>query len=398
MNTGGAGGTGGMAPDPNCPPEPASPTPLANQKLKLTEITSNVSRPDLLIGAPGDTSRLYVLESTGAIRIIKDGTLLPAAFLDVSALSIIPSGSSEQGLLGLVFHPKYATNGRFFIYYTRKGDGFGVLAEYSRSAGNPDVANPDPVKTLITVEDFAGNHNGGNLAFGKDGYLYLGVGDGGGGDDPQKTGQDLTRKLGKILRIDVDKYPTPPPGNLPVQNGSDPDIWDWGLRNPWRFSFDRCTGDLYIGDVGQKCWEEVDVEPAGQGQKNYGWSVTEGNNHCEIANNTQCTDSQNCDMTGITMPVIEYTHGGGRCSVTGGFVYRGTKIPDLVGVYFYADYCTNQIWALRWKNGAVVEQAELSTELMSTSLVQGVSSFGQDTEGELYVVGLNGQIFRIEAE
>lgn len=387
-----------MAPDPNCPPEPASPAPLANQKLKLVEIASGLSRPDLLLGAPGDSSRYYILESTGAIRIMKDGALLPAAFLDVSALQIIPSGSSEQGLLGLAFHPDYATNGRFFIYYTRKGDGQGVLAEYARSAGNPELANPDPVKTLMVVEDFAGNHNGGMLAFGKDGYLYIGVGDGGNSDDPQKTGQDLKRKLGKILRIDVDKYPTPAPGNLPVQNGSDPDIWDWGLRNPWRFSFDRCSGDLYIGDVGQKCWEEIDVEPAGQGQKNYGWSKMEGK-HCFTApSNSQCIDNQNCDMTGITMPVVEYSHGGGRCSVTGGYVYRGKKMPDLVGVYFYGEYCTNQIWGIRWKNGAVVEQQELSTELMSTSLVEGISSFGEDTDGELYVVALGGKVFRIEAE
>lgn len=381
---GGTGGSGGTA-DLNCPPEATGPVP----PLKLTQVTDGLTAPVFVTGASGDESRLYVVEQVGTIRIIKDGVLLPDPFLDVSG-EIAFGG--ERGLLGLAFHPEYAKNGRFFINYTAPEGGPAgqtVIAEYARSA-DADKAEPAVKQVLFTVPQPYVNHNGGMVVFGKDGYLYIGMGDGGSGGDPQGNGQKLTSKLGKILRIDVDNYPTPAPGNLPVNEGSDPDIWDWGVRNPWRFSFDRCTGDMYMADVGQDVWEEVNVEKAGDGQKNYGWNTMEGT-HC-------FSPKQNCDKTGLTMPVTEYDHAFGK-SITGGYVYRGTKIPDLVGTYLYGDYTSNQVKSLVWKDGALVSEATLTDDLASTAEIEYLSSFGEDAAGELYVLSYNGgKVFRIEAE
>ncbi|MCC6553928.1 MAG: PQQ-dependent sugar dehydrogenase [Polyangiaceae bacterium] len=388
--TGGAGGgtstgTGAGGEGPVCPPAPSGPPPA----LKLTQVATGLSKPVLAIGAPGDTTRLYIVEQTGLIKILKSGVMNAEPFLSTVGLSSSGSGvGSERGLLGLAFHPDYAQNGRFFIYYTAASNGAITVAEYARSAANPDVASPQAVKKLLEITDGLhawGNHNGGSLAFGPDGYLYAGVGDGGGSGDPNGHGQDTTIKLGKILRFDVDAHPQPPPGNLP---GGDPDIWDYGLRNPWRFSFDRCNGDLYIGDVGQGSLEEVDVEPAGQGHRNYGWNIMEG---------TGCFGGGSCETTGMTLPVAEYTHGDG-CSITGGFVYRGSSIPNLAGTYFYGDYCTNRVWTLVWDGGAVTSQAEVTADLQSDSLLQGISSFGQDTRGEIYVCDIGGSVYRIDAE
>jgi glucose/arabinose dehydrogenase len=335
----------------------------------------------LVGGAPGDpATRLFVVEQYGAIQILESGAALSEPFLDVSDLV---STIGEQGLLGLAFHPGYAQNGRFFVNYTNH-DGDTVVAEYKRSS-DPNKADPTPVKTLLTIDQPYPNHNGGNVVFGPDGFLYIGMGDGGLADDPNGNGQDPDSKLGKMLRIDVDNYPAAPPGNVP---GGDPDVWDLGMRNPWRWSFDACTGDLYIGDVGQDAWEEIDVEPAGEGNKNYGWDVMEGT-HCH-------EPSSGCDQTGLTMPVIEYPHGA-DCSVTGGFVYRGAAIPNLVGTYFYGDYCTGNIWTFKWKDGAISEQADLTSDLESAGTT--ISSFGQDTAGELYVCDHEGgHVYRIDAE
>ena len=377
----GAGGAGGSA---NCPPGPVGPLPA----LTLTPVVSGLSKPIFVTGAPGDTTRLYIVEQTGLIKILKNGTLLPVPFLSTVGVSSSGSGTgSERGLLGLAFHPAYEQNGRFFIYYTASSNGAITILEYARSAANADVASPQPVKTLITISDGLhawGNHNGGMIAFGPDGHLYAGVGDGGGTGDPNGHGQDISTKLAKILRLDVNHHPQPPGGNLP---GGDPAIWDYGLRNPWRFSFDRCTGDLYIGDVGQGSREEVNVEPAGQGHKNYGWNIMEG---------MSCVGGGSCNMNGLTLPVAEYTHAG-DCSITGGYVYRGSDIPDLVGTYFYGDYCSNRIRTLVWQNGTVISQGELTADLQSNTLV-GTSSFGQDARGELYVVDISGTVYRIEAE
>jgi glucose/arabinose dehydrogenase len=384
---GGVGGSGGGGPDLNCPPEPSGAIPA----LKLTEIATGLAQPIFVTGAPNDTTRLYVVLRSGTIRIMKDGNLLPQPFLDVS--NIIVDNGGEQGLLGLAFHPNYAQNGRFFVYYTANdADDSNTVAEYVRSA-DPDVANPMEVKKLIAISDFAGNHNGGMLAFGKDGYLYIGTGDGGGGGDPQETGQNKMSQLGKILRVDVENHPTPPPGNLP---DGDQYVLHYGLRNPWRFSFDRCTDDLYIGDVGQNCYEEIDVTPAGDGPHNFGWDVAEGN-HCFNENQASNCDFTGCSLAGFTPPVAELNHSEGHCSITGGYVYRGTKIPNLVGTYLYGDYCSRRVFWFKWSKGMITDQGELTNDLDSES-AGDIASFGEDTAGELYMTTLNGKVFRIEAE
>jgi len=380
------GGTGGAA--PNCEAGTAGTLPL----LKLTEVVSGLDRPVFVTGAPGDTARLFVIEKPGHIRVVSGGNLLPESFLDLT--SVVEAGANERGLLGMAFHPGYAQNGRFFVYYTRQPDGSIIVAEYARS-GMPDKANTAPVTELLSIPHPKGNHNGGMIAFGSDGLLYVGTGDGGGADDPDEAGQNINVKLAKILRIDVDNYPTPPPGNLP--NG-DPDIWDWGLRNPWRFSFDRCSGDLYIGDVGQNVIEEIDIEAPGDGLKNYGWNTMEG---------SACFDPPTgCDTTGLTVPVAEYQHGGmyNDCSVTGGYVYRGKNIPGLVGTYLYADYCSKRVYTLAWSKGMLIGEGEVTADLDTLSLSAGISSFGEDTAGELYIVtdtsmsGVPGAVYRIDAE
>ncbi|UQA61532.1 PQQ-dependent sugar dehydrogenase [Polyangium aurulentum] len=388
---GGAGGTGGAG-GGNVVCDPG--TSAALPALKLTEVANNLQRPTFVLGAPEDTSRLFVLEKPGRIRILKDGNLVSEPFIDVT--NVVEAGANERGLLGLAFHPKYPQNGRFYIYYTRKGDGAIEIAEYMQVAGTPDKADPGSAKVLMTIPHPSySNHNGGMLGFGPDGFLYVGTGDGGGGGDPDENGQDANAQLGKLLRIDVDSHPTPPPGNMA---GGDPYIWDLGLRNPWRFSFDRCTGDLYIADVGQNLWEEINVEPKGQGSKNYGWNTMEAN---------ECFDPANdCDKTGLTMPVTAYKHTPepvNDCSVTGGYVYRGKKIAGLVGTYVYADYCSRRVYTLAWANGSVIKEGEITADLESTGLSGGITSFGEDTAGELYVVmdnsqGGPGKLFRIDPE
>lgn len=380
---GGAGGAGGGS-TTTCPPDPTGPVPA----LKLTEIASGLELPVYLTGAPGDTTRLFVLEQNGRIRVIENGTLLDTPFLDITSLvQQVSFNGDERGLLGLAFHPEYAQNGRFFVHFTDDAANHGTIVEFHATPGT-SVADADPVKTIFTVTATQyGNHNGGQLAFGPDGYLYIGFGDGGQANDPDGNGQDINVELGKILRIDPDTFPTPVPGNL---SPGFPHIWDWGLRNPWRFSFDRCTGDLYIGDVGQGALEEVDVEPKGQGLKNYGWDIMEG---------TQCHEPPNsCDTTGLTPPTVEYSHNSGGCSVTGGYVYRGSKIPNLVGTYLYGDYCSRQVWSFRWQGGTAAEQEDRSADLDSYNVLQALSSFGEDTQGELYIVDLAGKVYRIDAE
>ena len=366
-------------PGPVASASPA-PSPTGLPPLRLTEVVSGLDQPLFVTAAPGDASRLYVVEQGGRVRIVAGGALRATPFLDVSTRV---SCCGERGLLGLAFHPDYATNGRFFVNYTNS-DGNTEIVEFARSA-DADIAVADPVRLFFTVTQPFANHNGGMLAFGPDGLLYLGLGDGGGAGDPDRNGQNLASKLGKILRIDVDAYPTPPAGNL---TGGDPDLWDYGLRNPWRFSFDRATGDLYIGDVGQDSFEEIDIEPAGQGRRNYGWNVMEG---------AHCFAAVACDQSGLTLPAIEYTHSFG-CSVTGGYVYRGRAIPGLAGRYLYGDYCSNRVFSLRWADGAVSESQELTADLDPDSRIQGLTSFGEDGEGELYVVSYDGSVFRIEAQ
>ena len=371
-STGGAGGSGAGTTTSTTSTGPQDIPPL-----QLVAIDGTYDYPVFVTSPPGDDTRLFVVEQSGAIRLVKNGALLPTPFAE------LPSGGNgnEQGLIGLAFHPEYTQNGRFFVHYTVPSND-GIVAEYARSPGDPDVASPAPVKTIMTVPQGAENgHNGGMLAFGPDGFLYIGKGDG----SVAQNGQKLDTRLGKILRIDVDTFPTPVPGNLP---GGDPHIWDYGLRNPWRFSFDRATGDLYIGDVGETEWEEINIEPPNSGSKNYGWSVMEGN-HCFL--------SASCDMAGKVPPALEYSHIEG-CSVTGGHVYRGPSIPGMTGTYLYGDYCLGWIRGFRWIEGAVTDEVDLTNDLVTGAPLQ-ISSFGEDAAGELYITDRSaGKVYRIEAE
>ena len=363
----------------------------AGTNLTLDVIVENLARP-VFVGAPSGDPRLFVVEEPGRIRIIRDKALVAAPFLDIE--SLVDFGG-ERGLLGLAFHPQYATNRRFFVNYTARQTGNTIVAEYQASADDPDQAEPT-ASTIIEIEQPFGNHNGGMLAFGKDGYLYISTGDGGSRNDPREHGENNTTLLGALLRIDVDSgAPYRIPSSNPYAdsaNGPDdprPEIWAYGLRNPWRFSFDRQTGDLYIGDVGQDHVEEIDFQPANsRGGEHYGWDIAEG---------SRCHEpSTGCDMTGFVPPIAEYTHESRRCSVTGGYVYRGGCMPDLQGRYFYADHCSDQVWTLQHPdNLSPVDQTE---NLDPNGLLRGVSSFGEDGFGELYIATISGSVFRIAPE
>lgn len=359
----------------------------SSDSLSLKTMATGLDFPLYLTTAPGDNSRLFIVEKGGLIRIIKNGALLGTPFLDIRNLV---STGSEQGLLGLAFDPSYAANGRFYVSYTDTvGDS--RIIRYLVS-GNPDVAQAAPDRVLLTIDQPFANHNGGDIVFGPDGYLYIGMGDGGSGNDPQGNGQDLSDLLGSLLRIDVrpqGDYAVP--GNNPFisQPAARSELWDFGLRNPWRFSFDRETGDLYIADVGQNAREEINVAPAAQGRGkglNYGWNIMEG---------TLCTPGVNpdCNKTGLTLPVLDYDHSSGNCSVTGGYVYRGSAIPEIRGTYFYADYCAGWVKSFVYRNGAATDLKDWE------SLRPGgnITSFGEDGQGELYILTSQGGVYRIIA-
>jgi len=353
--------------------------------LGLQTVARGLDFPLYLTTAPGDNSRLFIVEKGGLIRIIKEGTLLETPFLDIRHLV---SRGSEQGLLGLAFDPDYAKNGRFYVSYT---DTFGdsKIVRYLVS-DNPDVARSSPDRVLLTIDQPYANHNGGNILFGPDGYLYIGMGDGGSRNDPQGNGQDTTDLLGSLLRIDVhprDGYIVPKDNPFIGHKDARPELWDIGLRNPWRFSFDRLTGDLYIGDVGQDAREEIDVSPAAHGRgrgMNYGWNIMEG---------TICTPGVNltCDKTGLTQPVLDYDHSGGACSVIGGYVYRGSAIPAIQGTYFYGDYCAGWVRSFVYRDGKAMDQKDWKTLRPGGN----ITSFGEDGEGELYILTAQGGVYRI---
>jgi glucose/arabinose dehydrogenase len=365
-----------------CSSDTQQPPPAALD-LALEPVATTFAFP-LLATAPSGDPRLFVVEKGGLVKIVKDGTVLSTPFLDLSGLI---SNGGEQGLLGLAFDPQYAASGRFFVSYTNTA-GDNVLASYQVSS-NADVAAAGSGVIRLTVGQPYDNHNGGHIAFGPDGYLYMGIGDGGSGGDPDGNGQDRNDLLGSILRLDVSGatgYAVPVSNPLVGVAGTRGELWNWGLRNPWRFSFDRSSGDLYIGDVGQGEREEIDVGTTATGGgkgANYGWSIMEG---------TRCYNAGSCDMTGLTLPVLDYTHSDG-CSVTGGYVYRGTAIPDLAGTYLYADYCSGWVRSFRYTGGQVTEAASWD------ALAPGgnISSFGEDGAGELYVLTSAGGVYRIVA-
>src|SRR5215208_1247583 len=308
--------------------------------VRLVEVTSGLLQPLLITNAGDGSGRLFIIERAGRIRIIKNGTLLSTPFLDIH--TIVNSTSGEQGLLALAFHPDYENNGQFYTVHNNQ-DGSLVLSRFTRSQNNPDLANANSMIPLLTIPHPNNtNHNGGTLAFGPDGYLYWSTGDGGGGGDPANNAQNLNVLLGKILRLDVNSdTPYGIPSDNPFFNQANvrKEIWAYGLRNPWRISFDRQTGDLFIGDVGQSVREEIDFQPAASnGGENYGWRVMEG---------SLCFNpSSNCDKSGKVLPVAEYDHTLG-CSVTGGHIYRGTRFPSLTGYYFYGDYCSGRLFSLK---------------------------------------------------
>jgi glucose/arabinose dehydrogenase len=343
----------------------------------LREVAGGFTRPLLLTHAGDGSGRLFVVEQNGLIKIIQNGSVLAAPFLDVS--SLISRSGNEQGLLGLAFHPDYAQNGWFFINYTDTA-GDTVVARYSVSS-DPNVADPASAVTVLAVDQPYSNHNGGHLVFGPDGHLYIGLGDGGSGGDPQNRAQNPQTLLGKMLRINVDQLPyTIPPDNPFVDGGALPEIWALGLRNPWRYSFDRATGDLYIADVGQNAWEEVNFQPASSmGGENYGWNVYEGNE-----------SFRGGALPGAIMPVAVYGRDKG-CSVSGGYVYRGPLAPGLEGVYLYGDFCSGIIWTMQ-RDGS---GNWVSNQFMDTS--HRISSFGEDEQGNVYVVDHAGRVLRLEA-
>ena len=354
--------------------------PEGTVPVGLEQIAEGLAFPLYLTAPPGDP-RLFVVEKGGAIRIIKDGVLLTTPFLDLHAQV---STGSEQGLLGLAFDPGYATTGRFVVHYTDVA-GDTRLSTFQVSP-DPDQADPASERVVLTADQPFANHNGGQIAFGPDGYLYLGLGDGGSAGDPNGTGQRLDDLLGSILRLSLaaDGYTVPPDNPFVGVSGARGEVWSYGLRNPWRFSFDRLTGDFYIGDVGQSRLEEIDVAPvsAGGGRGvNYGWNIMEG---------AGCYAASSCDTTGLTPPVLQYDHGQG-CSVTGGYVYRGAAIPALQGQYFYADYCSGFVRSFRLVDGAPADQASWPTLRPGGA----IPSFGEDAAGELYVLAADGRVLKI---
>lgn len=382
--------------DPSPPPTteppggepPPAPMPPQEMTLAAQPVVAGLEEPVFLTAPAGD-ERLFVIERVGRIRIVAGGQLRPAPFLDIRG-RVLAGG--ERGLLGLAFPPDYATSGLFYVNYT-DADGDTIIARYVRGGG-PNVADPDSEEVLLKIRQPFGNHNGGMLAFGPDGFLYIGTGDGGSANDPDNRAQSDATLLGKMLRIDVSGglgsgYTIPPSnpfagGALPL-----PEIWAKGLRNPYRFSFDRVMGDLYIGDVGQNAREEIDVEPMGApGGANYGWRLMEGS-ACFIP-------ASGCNDGSLTLPVHDYSHGGGRCSVTGGYVYRGA-IEQIFGHYFFADFCSGEVFSFVWDGaGGVAELTDRTAELQPPAGFNRITGFGEDSAGELYITQFGGgTVFRI---
>ena len=367
-----AGAQGGGDPD------------LSTFSVTLEPLTSGFEQPLGVVQPDDGTGRLFVVEQPGRVQVVSDGVISPEPFLDIT--DRVGSDGSEQGLLSIAFHPAYADNGLFYVNYTDL-EGDSVIARYAVTA-DPAVADPDSEQVLMRVDQPYPNHNGGLVLFGPDGYLYAGFGDGGSGGDPEGNAQDLGTVLGKMLRLDVDPetvtadepYLIPADNPFVGQAGARPEIWSYGLRNPWRFSFDRETADLWIADVGQGAWEEVNVQPADSpGGENYGWVIREGA-HCY-------PEGEDCATEGLVDPVAEYGHDLG-VSVTGGYVYRGEAVPDLAGIYLFADFGTGLVWGT-----APDGDGWATSEPVETGL--NISAFGEDVTGELYVTAFDGTLYRV---
>ncbi len=358
--------------------------PANSTNYQWTTIVDNLDNP-LYMTHAGD-NRLFALEQTGNILIIENGEILSDPFLEIADLlpdGVFQGGYSEQGLLGLAFPPDYVQTGFFYVSYTDL-NGHSILARHTVSADDPNLADPDSAVEVLKVEQPFPDHNGGDIAFGPDGYLYMGFGDGGNVNEPNTRSLDPALLLGKMIRIDVSTQPYTVPADNPFLNDAAyrPEIWAMGLRNPWRFSFDRATDDLYIGEVGQWNWEEIDFQPAGVGGQNYGWSAYEGN-HVYLPDAPE--------PLSVTMPIYEYPHDEG-CSVTGGYVYRGANLPELQGYYFFGDYCGGQIWAsYRTESGGWFTTLFMDTEYT-------ISSFAEDAAGELYLIDYKGGVYRLESK
>jgi glucose/arabinose dehydrogenase len=359
------------------------PEAFSQGEISLKVVASGLSEPVAVTTASDGTRKLFVVEQDGLVRLVVRGRLITRPFLDVTDLT---DGVGEQGLLGLAFHPNYEENRRFFVHYTA-ANGDTIIAEYKRSSSHPRRANESSERALLQIDDPYSNHNGGDLQFGPDGYLYIALGDGGGGGDPDENGQDLGALLGKILRINVDakdpglEYAVPDDNPFVGTEGARPEIWSYGLRNPWRFSFDSANGDIWIADVGQDSFEEIDVERAGSpGGVNYGWDVMEADRCFEPA--------EGCDPNGLTLPVAEYPHADG-CSVTGGYVYRGERWPALVGTYFFGDYCSGTIWALDASDPSSGAMKVLETD-------NRISAFGRNRRAEILMLDHQGRLLRIK--
>jgi glucose/arabinose dehydrogenase len=359
----------------------ARPGRAQDAEFTLSAIAEGLDRP-LFMADPNDgTGRMFVVEQVGHIHIVVDGELVLDAMLDISGQV---TGGSEQGLLGLALHPQFAENGTLFVDYTDL-DGNTQVVRYTVSDDNPDLVDPDSAEVVISVEQPAPNHNGGMLAFGPDGYLYIALGDGGIQGNAGGHGQDLGTLLGSILRLDVDSEPVEGSYVIPEDNpfvsteGARAEIWHYGLRNPWRFSFDRETGDMWIGDVGQRAAEEIDFQPAGVSGMNFGWNLAEG---------FECYADENCQDADIDWPVFAYGRDLG-IAVTGGYVYRGEAIPALTGKYLLGDYGTGYMWMLTPEgDGAFAASEPIPTDL-------SISSFAEDAAGELYVIDLSGGVYQI---
>lgn len=356
-------------------------TQPGSSSVRLTQVAS-LNSALYVTAPPGDTLRIFVVQQNGAIRVLRHDSLLTTPFLDLSG--IISTGE-ERGLLSMAFHPNYTSNGFFYVDYT---DAYGdiAVARYHVST-DPNVADPTSGQIILSIaHPTQANHNGGLVTFGSDGYLYIGTGDGG-NDAIDRHAQDSTALLGKILRIDVNgafPYAIPPSNPFVGRAPAAPEVWAYGLRNPWRFSFDRLTRDLYLGDVGELTWEEIDFALAPDpGGHNYGWSTLEGA-HCN-------SPPTGCVTTGKVAPVYEYSHASGGCSITGGYVYRGTLNPSISGRYFFADFCAGWIRSLKMVGGLATDVRE-HTEFGTLGTI---SSFGEDGRGELYITRSSGEVYRI---